>query len=530
MAEIETIVGNNFAKDEAHAPTSYLDLTGLSKFWEKVKGYVDESDTILRDKAKKYIDDKDDAVRSYIESLTINGHSLDKKDGSSLEVTIDGAEIEAGDSAGKYAGKNGEGDDAPAYTVSSSLGDIDTRLNAAEKSIGENVINKIDVVDTPKTETDPTTPNYVKFTKETSGDPKNGNYTVTLTVDETELDTKIADIDDAIVELEANAGVAGIRILDTPEEVGEGGAKTAENYVKFDIATTKVNDKSDVTVEDEAGNVYHKSLITLTVDETALDEKFRGVDGAIEAEVKNRKADVLALAGGNSKIEGDQLVIDQDLTYKSIAEIDEYIETNENNLKNLTPTEGTGDDAGKKVLTVNGHTLIKSDVSGTQVSMEGSSIVLTGEDIVRVKGNSKTIAEVLQEHDNKFAAFVSATEFVGVVEWDPTNVVIEAGDADAAGLPSYNVYAKGSDGKKTGESLGSFQNGDIVLKQDGKEYILDAKQLAFVELGDTTAEGLRLDAIENWINTQIIQPGDIESLFTGNNVVRPNFEGLVDPE
>lgn len=78
--------------------TRYLDLAGLTSFWGKVKSYVDTADKQVFDKLNEQSDNYNAAIRAYIESLTVNGQDVvsDKaegKAGTDLTVTIGGEDI-----------------------------------------------------------------------------------------------------------------------------------------------------------------------------------------------------------------------------------------------------------------------------------------------------------------------------------------------------------------------------------------------------------------------------------------------------
>lgn len=134
---------------------------------------------------------------------------------------------------------------------------------------------------------------------------------------------------------------------------------------------------------------------------------------------------------------------------------------------------------------------------------------------VEITVNATKLEEVITGINTKISALVRATEFVGVVNWDPSNVTIDANNVstDNNGVTLYPI---------AGENVPAdtkLQNGDIVIYGD-KEYILDANfkddnnpAPRFVELGDTTAEGIRLNDIETWINAPITDE-DILALFT----------------
>lgn len=83
---------------EPKSETRYLDLAGLTAFWGKVKTYVDTADKQVFDKLNKQSDDYNAAIRAYIESLTVNGQDVvsnkaEGVEGTDLTVTIGGEDI-----------------------------------------------------------------------------------------------------------------------------------------------------------------------------------------------------------------------------------------------------------------------------------------------------------------------------------------------------------------------------------------------------------------------------------------------------
>lgn len=533
--------------------TKYLNLQGLTDFWGKIKTYVDDQDTALYNATKTKIGNVDSALRSYIESLTINGTQVSTNKtadvlGTSLTVEIGGEDIKVNHNGTEAA--EGEKYADGTTTVREAFADVDTRLDNVEKAIGENIVNKIEVTDTPSTEG---TPNYVSFTKTTTGDPKNGDYTVKLDVDETELDEKIADIDDKITELEANAGVAGIRVVDTDST--ESGEKHT-NLVEVSLNAVKVNDKSDTSTT-VGGVEYYKSLVTLTVDETGLAQDLNEIDTTIATEVADRKEDVTKLAGdGYTRADGATAgVWDEDVKYNNITDISERIAQIDENLVttiDVVDTNATGApnwvaftkadtaaDGGDNAvtltvdetklgeyitkneanlsalggLTVNGHQVITvtpaaEGATHPQVTVAHTDVVLSTADITRnttagVAG-TKNLEEQLTDYDTKFAALASATHFRG--KYDTLDAAVAAvkdqGDIVIVGLKEYVYYDAAQDDDFAANYTPSKTN--------------------FIELGDVEEEQTRIENLEDWIDNNIIQEAEITAIFTANGT-KPRF-------
>lgn len=523
MAETGKIwKGDNFATTPT--VTKYLNYAGLSTFWDKIKTYVDLNDDALKTAVQTKINANDAAIRNYVESLSVNGVDVvtNAKEGvlgTELTVTIDGSHIEAGAAAGKYAGNVGETTNK--YTVDAAFGDVDARLNAAEKTLGENVVNVVEVVDTPAAKDaegqDTDTPDYVKFTKSTTGSAAEGNFTVTLTVDETALDEKIVEIDEKIIDLEANAGVVGINFSDTPADGGD--------YVKLSMESKKYKETTDETVA-VGGTTYYKSLVTVTVDETALDEKFESVDAIVEAEIADRKEDTKLLGGdGFTPANGETAASwSGDVKWNNITAIDEYLKANEANLTAL----GDKVTDSKHELQVNGHTVI-TVTEGDQVSVSGSSIDLVtadikhnwseGDTITNTDLQDKALSEILDDHESRIDALSSATHFIGIteetlsdgLEWTKTSITI-VGEASAHTLENGDVViAKNSEG-------------DEGVSREYIYHIIDGAETGtWYELGDTTQEAARLTKVENWIDNNIISESEINDLFTEANAAARDF-------
>lgn len=531
--------------------TKYLNLQGLTDFWSKIKTYVDDQDTALFNAAKTKIGNVDSALRSYIESLTINGTLVSTNKtadalGTSLTVEIGGEDIKVNHNGESAA--EGEKYADGTTTVRGAFADVDNRLDAVEKAIGENIVNSISVTDTPSTEG---TPNYVGFTMTPTGDPKLGNYNVALDVDETKLDTKIARIDDKITELEANAGVAGIRVVDTDST--ESGEKHT-NLVEVSLAAAKVNDKSDISTTVD-GVEYYKSLVTLTVDETGLAQDLNEIDTAIATEVDDRKEDIGNLAGTGYTIADGTTVgkWGDKVKYKNITKLSERMAQIDENLVttiDVVDTNATGapnwvkftkNDAdntngdntvtltvdetklGEYItknetnlsalggLTVNGHEVITATAGSgdyAQVTLAHTDVVLSTQDLTRSKtagvAGTKNLEEQLTEYDAKFAALASATHFRG--KWDTLDIAVtkiqDQGDIVIVGLKEYVYYdpAQGDD----------FGTGYTPSKAN------------FIELGDVEEEQTRIEQLEDWVDNNIISQAEIDSIFT-NNGAKPTF-------
>lgn len=541
--------------------TKYLDLTGLGTFWGKVKTYVDDQDRAVNNNLTKKINDDDTAVRSYIESLAINGITVTSNkaadtEGTSLTMTIQGKDIVVGSVDGS------SNNDYAGVKVANAIDDLDTRLEDIEGIVGENVINLIEVVDTPaeiyaegdeipagKNVGDPKVDNYVYAKVEMSGEAAQGNRKATITVDESALDTKIAGIDEKIVLLEANAGVAGIRVVDTDSTAA---GETHTNLVEISISAVELNDKSDTSYTHTDGNTYTKSLVTLTVNETGLAEDLNAIDTTVATEISDRKEDVGNLAGTGYTVADGATVgaWNANVSYKNITaisnrldEIDQSLVTKieedaTNHKENWVELTVTSEDViqGKQDKAIKIYTddsKLKGYTDGTNAAIDALASLTINDDYtpftvtddaggfkvvtatpIDIKtdkidrpatGNGNTTFTTLEAqlnyYDSAIGALSNATHFIGVTTTNPMS---------------------SADGKVT---IGGVEvtpaAGDVVIYNgndaDGevgqREYIYDGS--SWVELGDTTEEESRIDALETWVDAAFISSDDINKLAAG---------------
>lgn len=594
MAKSLETIGNNFAATDP-AVTRYLDIAGLLSLWTKVKDYADTQDSKLFETVKTKVNDNDAALRSYLESLTINGTQISSnktKDalGTSLEVEIGGEEIKVNHNGGdaregeKYADyiKVDGVATTDKYTVRTAFADVDDRLDAVEDML-DNIVNDIEVVDTPN-EGDATT-NYVKTTLEWSGTAASGTRKAKITVDETNLDNEINIINEKIVDLQANAGVTNIGVKDvdgdTPNLVSIKLTGTKANTLP-ENEPTGWNSETNGSWADYKKNFEANSRgdVLITLDETALEDRLDANDTRVTNEIADRKADIAKLAGDgytvyDSNPEDGKTVVtgswSDNVFYKNITDISERLSEIDDNLVteivdgngedvahekyvDFTVTSNpTGNAKDNKIIltlndtklqdyiasnnssiekleetTINGYNVYEiekvTDADGYETTkVTPKTIVLDTTDINRdsdahLSRGGETIEESFARLEDQVGALISATEFKGVVDWNPATVTVEKATADAAGVDGYWIK-DGADyvlDETSGEKI-VMQNGDIVITEAGttgnKEYILDGNHLKFVELGDVTAEQARLTAIEDWINKNFILEADIVDIF-----------------
>lgn len=577
MGQLNGSTGNNNIPDVII--NKYLNLAGLTSFWTKAKQYITNSQDAQTTAITNAYTAEDNGIRNFIGTLSINGHKLAKYTAGAAnaagtltledDLMIDSADVPLTDAAkaalvaGNVVAVGGNGAAyGDATTVDAGLIQLDTRMDAVETAFKQGVVNNLTTTVTHASYTggndypvegEKTAKAWVKVTENAKAVGE-----VSVNIDDTEINTKMTSIDQEIATLQANAGVVGIKVVDSPTK----DASASDNYVKFTMTPTGVNGGGhNATVDKEGvGAGYSKGYIELTVDETALDNKITTITTDLTDEVTDRKADVVLLAGNrgaigeNGKFAWDDTKWTGDVKYNNISAIAQRLETIDSSVVTKVTVEdvpGTGTDAdlitftsdkddtgtGDIKLTLNHSQLnqriqaidtldaefAKYSVNGkplftkssgdnvSPVTGAATAVVLTGADINRdASEGAATIAQTFTTLEGKIAALASATEFKGVVSWDPTNVTITQSGVDAAGVAQYKITGD----NVSGEVI--MQNGDIVITGGtdslNKEYILDAANNRFFELGDTTSEQTQLTEIQTWINTPISE-SEIAALF-----------------
>lgn len=258
---------------------------------------------------------------------------------------------------------------------------------------------------------------------------------------------------------------------------------TIDQQLKSDISD--INDSLDSisgNLSDEINRATEAesaldSKITSTVN--AAKEAIKGTAtenydtlGKLETAIKNVKNEVEG--SGDNSVSGQISSAIKDLNFEDSVESGKYVssvtqvegvvgvtkanlptyvvEAATGSFITVTPTNNT-DDSGKK-FTI--------DITG----------VASSSDLTNVNNN-------ITKLEGKFNSLSAATQFEGVVDWDPATATI--GDEEIVNeIKLYPI--NGSDTIK-------LPNGSIVI-YGNKEYVLDCKSTVkkFVELGDTTAE------------------------------------------
>ena len=558
---------DNFGKVGGNGTvTRYLDLAGLTSFWGKVKTYVDDQDAAVLAHARKELNDTDVALRAYVESLEVNGvkvtasASVAGGKNDKLTVTIDGDDIKVGGAA--HTGDDYKGTNYATSTVAEAIHDLDKRADAIQIELENGVVSGLKA-EAVHGKYGPEATATDKAWVDVTGSVVATDYQVgklDIKIDDTAINDQFKSIDVQIADLIANAGVTNIKVVDT-NKTG------AANNGLVEISMTGTKDAAGTAAGDAT---FKRGDITITLDESGLDQKLDTVDATIAAEVADRKEDVANLAGdgytaaagetaGAWKKTGEDFVVkyrnitslsdrlaqidknlvttinvedvdkqnsknyvaftkadsaadggDNSVTLKvDESALDEYIAKNENNLQKLADTAREGG----KSLKVNGKTLVDVTIpaDGSQVSVAGSSIVLTTEDINRPGATGANLEETLKGYDAEIAALASATHFRGVTKSPITD----------GGSESVTIEGEAS-------ALVPI-DGDIVISMNAegsegvsREYVWSAGK--WYELGDTTAEAQRLTAIEEWIDENFISQDDINSLNWTASIVAPALQ------
>lgn len=527
----------------------YLNLAGLSQFWTNVSAIINKRNQALSDTLTNAYTAADTAIKTGIKDASVNNKALFEYDNATGAITAKQIELKSGDVAltttingGNLVGVGGQGNAyAEATTVDAALTQLDTRVDAVETAFTQGVVNNVTTseVHDKKEGSDVVYVSINDLNKETGE--------VTLTIDDTAVAAKFDSIDQQITTLEANAGVAGIKVVDTDPQGAE------KNFVAFTFDAAPVKDSEGNDIPTDLGDGFKKGMITLTVDETQLASEISAIhdkEAALDKEDASQKLDIAALAGegyttgtaGEAgswattpnyptiKALSDALVNVDNRAVTSIEVVDTpSTEDKDANLITITTTgtdiEGGNAKRGEVKISVD-HTALTQRMAGLDAedakfeayTVNGKSlydaadqaIELYGTDIKRTDAaDAKTVAQTLTDIEGKISSLASATEFVGVVEGDPMGdaVTITKLDDDVNGVAQYKVKFTTDDAEKT------MQNGDIVIYGQ-KEYILDASTSTphFVELGDTTDEVARLNDIEAWINAPISLT-EIDALF-----------------
>lgn len=509
--------------------TKYLDWGGLQRFWTNAKAYIAEEIGKVNTALTNKINANDAAIRAYVETLTVNGVQVkstkDETSGLGIGLTLEvpaanidlATKLDAGtcvkvDPAAAAVSYNEAGN------VETALHQLDTRVDAVETAFTKGVVNSLTVTNTHDTAAGEG--DVVEWVKTTTLTKATGE--VSIDVDDTAIDTKFEDLDREITTLQANSGVVGIKVVDTPAASGEA------NLVAFgmDIKAMEGQTSTEVTLD---GVTYNKGLLTLTVDETNLNTKVTALETADSNEAKSRKADVELLAGAGYTAGTAGKVgswgTDKKPTYSDIVSLSRRLDQIDENV--VTEITETGSVEKYVALTVtpttntNGDAVVNISINDSELQTKISTMDQTHTDYAKTETTARKAADKLLagtkwddanntwgstgapeyqditeisarmlEHDAAINALSTATHFIGVSSTEITH--------DGTQKPTINDKAVDP------------VSGDVVI-YERKEFIYSAGK--WVELGDTTVENQKISALETWVDKAIISTTEIDSLF-----------------
>ena len=316
---------------------------------------------------------------------------------------------------------------------------------------------------------------WLAISKATTDPSAEGTKQITFTVNSGVLDTKIKALDDKDTAL-------------TTAIADEKSRAEAAEKVLTDNLAQEVKDRQAAI----AGLVGGASTEYDTLGE--LETAIKAVDTKLDNAMGQGGNVAQQITEAINKLDVEDTAVDGEYV-SAVSETDGKISVSRKALPTYVVSstdKDTSSTADKKFVTVTPTDLLDGGKSFAITTTD----IASDADLQATKGKVTTL-------EGKVGALASATSFAGVVTWNPENVTIGAGSADAAGVMGYPVTG---DGVAEGTVM---QNGDIVIFNgtlDGaafsKEYILDAANGKFVELGDTTAELQAIDANKKAIEAE----------------------------
>lgn len=398
---------------QVKSETRYLDLAGLTSFWNKAKTYIDKHDKQVFDKLNEQSDNYNAAIRAYIETLTVNGIQVTTdKDvegnngvGFNLDMELGGEHIKvrkvadgSADVAWDVTKEWSDNKNARGYSysdgvwkVDDAIENIDARLDAVQAELLEGVVSGLNVTTTHgeynsgtgDDETDDV-PNkaWVNVTgSAVSPDKQVGD--LTIDIDDTAINDKFNALDEEIDFLVANAGVTNIQVTDV-----DGATTNNKALVELSLRGTKLADGTLTNANDfEAEgvtDVLRRGNIDLILDETALDEKLDAVDTTIATEIADRKEDVANLSGSGYTVADGATAgaWSDDVKYQDITVLSERLaEIDENLVAKIVdgndPVDGGHGDLNAQNEKYVSFTVDESSTSNGGAGKNDKNIVLT---------------------------------------------------------------------------------------------------------------------------------------------------------
>lgn len=455
--DFDTTAGN-FSTNKVE--TKYLDLAGLSLFWEKAKKYVDDADSAQYTKITGEWGAATGALTDRINALSVNGKTF-SEEGDAIVLTAENVEYMPQDGA------------TPAVSVKAGMEALAGEISAIQGILGEDattVVNSVEFEANHKyttgegeSATEVTGETYVSV----SADKKTGN--VKVTVDDTKIDEAFKTVAEQMATLEAAAGVSSA----TVENAGE-------------------NLLVELTIEGDGDGDAKKGAVTLTLDDTVLAGRLSEMQEAIGANTEAIGANAEGIKANAEAIEALQ-----NGTVTSVTEgedsVEKYVSLSIEKTADTNDVVVTLDDTNLSTaisalggLKINGKTPYAINADG---AVTASDITLAAEDIKLANGTD--LESKISSLDDEITALASATHFIGVSTTEITDEGTQKATID--------------------NSEHTAEDGDIVIYGQG-EFIWSNG--AWHLLGDTTAEQARLTAVEYWIDNNTISKSEIEALFS----------------
>lgn len=340
---------------------------------------------------------------------------------------------------------------------------------------------------------------------------------ITYTIDDTAINTKFTGIDERMTEIEANAGVTGIKIVDADNT-------DAEDFVKLTYVGTK--DKEGQETEETNPTDFVRGDVTVTLDNTKLDNKITELEDADKDEAASRKADVQLLAGAA-------------YTAGTAGAVGSWAESGSPKYKSITELSNrlaaVDESVVTKVTVVDASTDKTNYVTLSSDAEDGTGDITLTFDDTKLEN---TIDDLVQADTDETTARKAADALLAGAQWDAdadtwksekpagyydiTSLSVQMKAAEASisalsnavqflGVSSTEITNDGTQKPTIGGSVvNSLEAGDVVF-HGNKEFIWDGAK--WVELGDTTIENQRLADLEEWIDNNAITEGEIEALF-----------------
>lgn len=263
---------------------------------------------------------------------------------------------------------------------------------------------------------------------------------------------------------------------------GIAGNLTGNVTGKADTAGVSDQTKASLTIKHENGTTttYNGSVEeTLDLSDLATDTQLSAAIEGLGAEIDARIASV----------SGDGILISTSTTDTKAVTVGPTTK--------LTNAVAVAETALQKADITTGSSNGTINVDGTDVAVKGlGSAAYTESSAYASASAFNTLNTTVSEHTiditnlkNQVTGLTAATQFKGVVTFDPTSSSNTGGGTVSTSIPA-TVTISGA----------TYIHGDIVI-YGAKEYVWDGNQKKWVELGDTTAESTAIAQLNEWKGT-----------------------------